>query len=143
MILYIDTTQNNLVEIGIKVKKKFIARKKFGSRLSQAEKLLPAIVQLLKDNKFKPKDIKSIEVINQGGSFTSLRIGVVTANALGYALGIPVSGSQKLKVKSHLSSAVPLSGTKGEKFLVVKPLYNREPEITARNLMVCKQQHIK
>jgi len=44
---------------------------------------------------------------------------VVTANALGYALGIPVKGGQKSEVKS-------------KKFSVVEPFYDREPEITAR-----------
>jgi len=44
---------------------------------------------------------------------------VITANALAYALGIPVSGSEKQKIKVG-------------KFNVVEPIYDREPEITKK-----------
>lgn len=119
MTLYINTTQNNSIEISLKDKNKLVAAKKFKSNRTQAEKLLPAIEKLLKANKFKLSDLESVEVENRGGSFTSLRIGVVTANALAYALGIAVLGSRKSKVKS-------------QKFSVVEPLYDREPEITKK-----------
>lgn len=119
MTLYIDTTQNNLIEFGLKQGKVFMAKKKFSCRRAQAEKLLSAIEKLLKANKLKLSGLDRVEVANQDGSFTSLRIGVVTANALAYALGIPVSGSQKSEVRSR-------------KFSVVEPVYGREPEITVK-----------
>jgi len=121
MTLYINTTQNNFMEIGIKDKNKLVAVKKFKSHRTRAEKLLPAIEKLLKANKLKLSNLGSIEVENRGGSFTSLRNGVVTANALAYALGIPVTGSKKLGVRSKRGS-----------FSVVEPLYDREPEITMK-----------
>lgn len=123
MILYIDTTQNNLIEIGLKDKNKFIVKKKFSSRRTQAEKLLPAIAKLLKDNQLKLSDLKSLEVANQGGSFTSLRIGVVTANALAYALAIPIRGDKDRakKVKNGKFSSN-----------VVGPEYGGEPKITVK-----------
>jgi len=120
MVLYINTTQNNLIEISLKDKSKLMAFKKFKSHRTQAEKLLPAIEKLLKAGKFKLSDIKKIEVANNGGSFTSLRIGVVTANALAYALGIFAVGEDGGKPKFN------------NKFSVVEPIYNREPEITAK-----------
>lgn len=120
MTLYIDTTQNNLIEISLKDKTgRVIAAKKFKSHRTQAEKLLPAVEKLLKANRLKLKDIKRIEAANNGGSFTSLRIGVVTANALGYALKVGVKGDKGTKAK-------------GVKFSVVEPLYDREPEITKK-----------
>jgi len=121
MILYINTTQNNLIEISLKEKNKLIAVKKFKSDRTQAEKLLPAIEKLLKINKLKLSDLKGVEVENRGGSFTSLRIGVITANSLAYALGISAIGAG-----SHKSEV------KNQKFSVVKPLYHREPEITKK-----------
>jgi len=123
MILYINTTQNNLIEIAVKNKGKFVCVKKFKSERTQAEKLLPAIEKLLKANKLKLKDLKGIEVENGGDSFTSLRIGVVTANALAYALGIAVAGSNG-KSKTIKSGKII--------FKVIEPIYNREPDITVK-----------
>ena len=114
MILYINTTQNNLIELGLKDGKAFIVKKKFSCQRAQAEKLLPAIEKMLKANKLKLSNLSGVAVENRGGSFTSLRVGVVTANALAYALGIPAAGSKK------------------GSFSVAEPLYDREPEITAK-----------
>ena len=124
MILYINTTANNLVEIGLKNESKFIIRKKFSSNHTQAEKLLPGIVKLLKGHKLKLSDIKGIEAANQGGSYTSLRIGVVTANALGYALKIPV--------RAENGEAKKVRGGKA-RFNLVKPAYGSDPEITVKS----------
>ncbi|MFA6306385.1 MAG: tRNA (adenosine(37)-N6)-threonylcarbamoyltransferase complex dimerization subunit type 1 TsaB [Patescibacteria group bacterium] len=119
MTLLIDTTQKDLIVIGLKDKDKLIAVKKFKSHRTQAEKLLPAIGRLLKANKLKLSDLKKIEVENRGGSFTSLRIGVVTANALAYALGIPISGGKQPEKRS-------------KKLAAAEPIYDREPEITKK-----------
>jgi tRNA A37 threonylcarbamoyladenosine modification protein TsaB len=119
MILYINTSKNNFVEIALKQGSKFVARKSFKSNRTQAERLLPEIDKLIKSHKTKLNNLRAIEAANTGGSFTSLRIGVVTANALGYALGIPVKSSAKL-------------GASGGKFSVLKPIYDREPEITKK-----------
>ena len=123
MILYINTAQNNFIEIGIKNKSKFVARKKIKSNRTQAEKLLPAIEKLLKANKLKLSGLGGIAVENNGGSFTSLRIGVVTANALGYALNLPVSGS---------GGKAKIVKTGQRNFKVIEPIYDKEPEITAK-----------
>jgi len=123
MILYIDTTVNDLITIGLKDKRKFIIKKKFKSKRTQAEKLLPAIDKLLKDRGVKLSGLESIEIVNQGGSFTSLRIGVVTANALAYALGIPVIGERgrAKKLKSGKMN-----------FTLVEPQYGGQPNITVK-----------
>ncbi|MDD4901301.1 MAG: tRNA (adenosine(37)-N6)-threonylcarbamoyltransferase complex dimerization subunit type 1 TsaB [Patescibacteria group bacterium] len=123
MLLYVDTTQNNLIAIGIKDKNKFIAKKEFASNHAQAEKLLPGIEKLLKAKGLKLHDLRGIRVANQGGSFTSLRIGVVTANALAYALGIPVRGE---------SGRTKTARAGKESLKIVEPLYGGEPRITKK-----------
>lgn len=107
-ILTIDTTQFEEAEIGLKTaegevleKKKFIA----GRKLS--EKLILEIDKLLKENKLKPQDLTAIEVSPGPGSFTGTRIGVAVANALGFALRVPVNGKE-----------------------MVTPIYNQPPKIT-------------
>ena len=120
MILSINTTLNNEIELTLKKDGKILACQKFSAPHQQSEKLLPGIDKLLKKNKVKLSDLTGIEVENRGGSFTSLRIGVVTANALGFALKIPVTPKgSKLKAQSS-------------KLSVVKPAYDREPNITLK-----------
>jgi tRNA threonylcarbamoyladenosine biosynthesis protein TsaB len=122
MILYINTTQNHVIEIAIKKGKNLLAKKKLSARYAQAEKLLPLINKILQENRLNLKNIKKIQVNNLNGSFTALRIGVVTANTLGYALGVPVEGEtkrEKLKIKN-------------KKFDVIKPIYSKEPNITVQ-----------
>ncbi len=121
MILHINTTKGDDIEIKIIDSGKELFKKKISAPYTQAEKLLPLIDKILKSNKLDLKDIKRVQVNNNGGSFTALRIGVVTANALGYALGVPVEGVKKdLKAKNR-------------KFSVVEPIYSKEPNITTRN----------
>ena len=126
MELYINTIKSNSEEIEIKLisNKKVKAQKLMKARGQQAEKLLPGIDQLLKEKNLNIKKIKRIKVVNRGGSFTSLRMGVVTANALGYALGIPVVEDKKdlVKLKNFLKNK--------ESFTIIKPNYNKEPNIT-------------
>lgn len=129
MILFIDTTQGDDIVIALKEGDRTAARKRIKARYAQAEKLLPEINKMLARSKLKIGDIKKIQVVNAGGSpdvaiktsFTALRIGVVAANALGFALGIPVEGNEKgrEKLKKGL-----------RKFSVVEPIYSKEPNIT-------------
>ncbi|MFH0923133.1 MAG: hypothetical protein V1825_00175 [Candidatus Falkowbacteria bacterium] len=123
MTLYINTTQSHNIEIAIKKGDKILAKKKFSAKFRQAEKLLPEIKKILDKSMLKLSDIGKIQVVNKGTdktSFTALRIGVVTANALGYALGVPVIGCR-------------MSDVGCRKFNIVKPIYCKEPNITAHN----------
>ena len=119
MILYINTIKDEADKIEIKVKKdgKTLTSKIEKARARQSEKLIPSIEKVLKNQKINIKDIKRIEVENYGGSFTALRIGVTTANALGYALNIPVVGTKESKLKKTI-------------FSVIEPIYNKNPDIT-------------
>jgi tRNA threonylcarbamoyl adenosine modification protein YeaZ len=124
MKLVIDTTQNDKIELALKDSDRVIAQMEIDAPRQQSEKLLPGVDKLLKKNKIRLSDLTGIEVENQGGSFTSLRIGVVTANALGYALGIPVVGIKKQESKKARKQTT--------EFDVVMPEYDREPNITAK-----------
>ncbi len=121
MDLYINTIKNNSQEVEVQLidNKKVRARKLIKAQYQQAEKLLPVIERLLKSQQVNPMKIKKILVVNKDGSFTALRIGVVTANALGYALGVPVTDKRLQKVARG-----------NGKFDIVKPVYCREPNIT-------------
>ena len=92
IVLFIDTTKDHSIEITVRDNFKIIASEKIFAPYAQAEKLLPLIDGIFKKNNLSFKDIKKIKVSNSGGSFTGLRIGVITANSLGYALGVRVEG---------------------------------------------------
>lgn len=118
MTLYINTAQNQEIILSLASREKTIAFKKIKVNRQQAEKLLPAIDELITKADKKIKSIKKIVVADQGGSFTSLRIGVLTANALAYALKVPVVGESGKKSQKKFSG-----------FTLVAPLYSAEPNI--------------
>lgn len=63
-----------------------------------AQSLAPAIKRLLELLGWRPKDIRLVAVVIGPGSFTGLRIGVMTAKAFAYAIGAHVSGVDTLAV---------------------------------------------
>ncbi len=119
MTLYINTASYEEIIIGLFAGTKTLALKKFKAPQQQAEKLLPAIASLLKSKRIKLSAIKKIIVANRGGSFTALRIGVITANALAYALQISVEAEFPSPKKTKKTST----------FAIVEPDYEREPNI--------------
>lgn len=128
MILCINTIQKDNIIIALKNSRGVAAQTKIKAKYKQAEKLLPLIDKLLKQNKLDIKDIKKIQVVNQGGAFTALRVGVVTANALGYALGVSVKSSEFPAVLREDFDEVKRS--RKFNFDIVKPIYSKEPNIT-------------
>ncbi|MBI4049621.1 MAG: hypothetical protein HY395_02275 [Candidatus Doudnabacteria bacterium] len=89
MTLFIDTTDNDLVTIGLINKK--IAKKTWQTKWL-SETLLPTIERFLKLQRVKFQGLKKIVVVVGPGFFSRIRTGVATANALGYALNIPIAG---------------------------------------------------
>ncbi len=71
---------------------KIVARDAFPSDRQSAETLAERICVFLYATHCQLQDLQKIVVHAGPGGFASLRIGVTTANALAYALGIPVVG---------------------------------------------------
>ncbi len=110
------------------------------ARFQQSEKLLPAIEKLLKKKKNSLKKIKGIIVVSGPGGFTSLRIGLATANTIGYAHKISVVGVKLPEgdnCNCRLQEGMIKEGIKllkkAKKFKVVMPFYGQEPNITITN----------
>lgn len=86
MKLYIDTSNSEKITI------RFDSDKVVeDARGEKAQKLLATINEGLKKRGKEISDIESIEVKEGPGSFTGLRVGISVANALGWALGVPVN----------------------------------------------------
>lgn len=117
MDLYIDTADKLKTCLELKKTGEVLASHTIQNNFDQAEKLLTGIDRLLLDNDLTKADLTKIYVNSQGDSFTALRIGVITANALAYALGIPVFNFDGQNIsKDNLNFVVPE--------------YSQEPSIT-------------
>lgn len=130
--LYIDTSQAAEIIIGLLLNGDFLVRKKIIAPRRQSEKLLPAIDKLFFSRDLSLHDLKRVIVVNRGDSFTSLRIGVLTANALAYALRIPVVDASLIEKAGQNKQSYKNLGLKsfsGQS--IVEPVYNREANIGA------------
>ncbi len=128
--LFIDTSQAAEITIGLRSADNFLVRKKISAPRRQSEKLLPAIDRLLVSQGLILTRLKKIIVVNQGDSFTALRIGVLTANALAYALNIPVVSANLILGGLNKAKAQTSSDSKSfSGYNIVAPIYNREANI--------------
>lgn len=96
MKLWLDTSHQQ--KIKIKLGKKSLSQTAVNGVSQQWLFLLD---KLLKQNRFSIKRIKEIEVNRGPGSFTGLRIGVSAANALGWALKIPVNQKKQIVLPQY------------------------------------------
>jgi tRNA threonylcarbamoyladenosine biosynthesis protein TsaB len=119
MILTIDTTGNKMIALGLKKNRRIIARENINIA-RHFEELLVIIDNFMNRERIEWKQIKKISVKNYGGSFSSLRIGIITANTLAYGLGIPVTGKIALKSNNEM------------KLDFVIPCYRQKPNITKK-----------
>ena len=135
MYLYLDTTERDSFQVALIDKGKVIRHKTILSVRAHSEKLLKTINALLQHHPYpsslhfggqaKRRGLQGIAVVKGPGSLTSLRIGVATANALSYALAIPVIG---VKPSCNLEQIEPLFIKK--KSGIVLPEYGQPPHIT-------------
>ena len=70
-------------------------------------RLMPAINQLMNDISMTPDQLDEIVVAKGPGSFTGVRIGLATAKAMAWSLGIPIKGVSSLEVLAYQGSFFP------------------------------------
>jgi len=89
MKLSINTSESDITIVSLAGK-----QRKFETKKHKSQKLLELIDQVLKEEKKSLKSLTEIEVNLGPGSFTGLRVGVSVANALAWALKIPINGKK-------------------------------------------------
>ncbi|MFH0988207.1 MAG: hypothetical protein V1763_02445 [Parcubacteria group bacterium] len=157
MFLLISTFTNT--HFSVAVGEKSIARFKIVKKeYSQSALLLKTIHQLLANQRINKSthstlstSLRAIFVVQGPGAFSALRIGIATANALAFALQIPVVGikleqewlalTEEERLEKVWSAAVKLldnlpaqagqtTGKPDNQF--VSPFYGMEPHITMK-----------
>lgn len=129
MFLYINTSSHEKIILALFDKSgKVLVMKKIKAVYQQSEKLLSEINKIIP----KIKDLKGIIVVIGPGGFTSLRIGIATANAMAWSLNIPILGVEN---KSGLGDKILIDKNfkkilNKRVFKQVLPKYGKEPNIT-------------
>ncbi len=135
MYLIISTDKNNLFSVA-RADKNGLKVVTINKPFKQTELLLRNIAKLV--------DIKKTKgiVVNQGpGEFSALRIGVATANALSFALAVPIIGvCLKKDTEWSEKDKIEYLWRQGENKLnknlktkkIILPYYDKEPNITIK-----------
>lgn len=92
MFLILDISEANKIIFHYLLDKKFVQR---GFAVDRRDSILIYLDKLLKELDVKLKNIEYLGVVVGSGGFTSTRLAVTVANALAYALKIPVVGVAK------------------------------------------------
>jgi tRNA threonylcarbamoyladenosine biosynthesis protein TsaB len=89
-----------------------------GERASRAVRILDDVHELLTEAEVEPESVDGLAVGTGPGSYTGLRMGLVTARALSFSLGAPVAGVSTLDaLAAGAHGAVPvIDGRRGEVF---------------------------
>lgn len=116
MTLYINTILENKFKVSLLSLNSEKSLTGYG-KIRSGGRLITLIDKLLFENKTKWSQISKIQVADFGGTFSSLRVGILCGNALAYAKGKEIvgdSGTESIKIKD---------------FELLSPIYSSEPNI--------------
>ena len=126
MLLLTIRTDKPEAEIGIYKDGEQVAYEVWPAHRELAETVHIKIKEILNKSSIDLKDIGGIVVYQGPGSFTGLRIGLSVANALAYALQIPVVGSTN---DDWIEQGIKKLGSNGNDRTVM-PLYGAPAHVT-------------
>lgn len=119
-------TDNPVSELYLYDSNKLLGEIKWEAHRTLAVTIHEKINELLTVQGLSLYSITRIGVYEGPGSFTGLRIGFSTANALGYSLGVPVvQATGDDWVQKCIDS-------EADQFIPASPKYGQEPHITAQ-----------
>jgi tRNA threonylcarbamoyladenosine biosynthesis protein TsaB len=128
MLLFLDTSDHNGLRFALVPPQGTAkATAEFRGALAYNEnyKTLELLQKFLRRSKVAPAKITKIVVCSGPGSFTGIRVGIALAQAMGFALNIPVAAIVKEKIPGNLELLWKL---KPSKKLTLN--YGQKPKIT-------------
>jgi tRNA threonylcarbamoyladenosine biosynthesis protein TsaB len=125
MILFLDTSDFN--DLRLAVVDRTVREQVRAVAYNENYKTAALLEQFLKRNKVKLGDVEKIVVCSGPGSFTGIRVGIALAQAIGFALSIPVIAIKKSAVPKDLQN---LKTLKNSKQIILH--YGAKPNITKK-----------
>jgi len=133
MILFINTSKTDLIQLKLISKNQVIGVLDSHKQFRQSELLLPMIDKLLTNNKVKLSQLKYLAVVTGPGAFSALRLGIATANAIAWALKLPIIEFDSTEIEmgdQELADFICQKAKLIKKFRPAIPQYGKEPNIT-------------
>jgi len=137
MILFINTSRTDLIEVKLIKDGKVIGRQENYEEYKQSELLLSMIDKLFQNLRSKIKNLEMVAVVVGPGAFSALRLGVTTANALAWSLEVSVievsaedAVSEEKLIKILTRKTEYLRSKANNQFKFAVPKYGNEPNIT-------------
>jgi tRNA threonylcarbamoyladenosine biosynthesis protein TsaB len=90
--LLILETSGRVGQVALAAGERLLRARPLDETRRHARDLAPAVVELLAGENWMPRDLNGAIVSRGPGSYTGLRVGIMAAKVLAYALGIPVIG---------------------------------------------------
>jgi tRNA threonylcarbamoyladenosine biosynthesis protein TsaB len=88
--LLIIETSGHVGHVALADSTSLLATRQLDETRRQARDLAPAVADLLTHVGWKPRDVSAVVVSRGPGSYTGLRVGIMSAKAFAYAVGCPV-----------------------------------------------------
>src|SRR4051794_20872764 len=90
--LLLIETSGRVGQVGLALGPRLLAERALDATRRHARDLAPAAAELLRGQGWRPRDLAAVLVSLGPGSYTGLRVGVMSAKALAYAIGCAVEG---------------------------------------------------
>ncbi len=107
-ILVLDTS-GRVGQVASAVGARILASRQLDEARRHARDLAPTVADLLKERNWRPGDLSAIIVSKGPGSYTGLRVGLMSAKALAYATGCALIGVETFAVIALQTPADALS----------------------------------
>src|SRR5260370_39658186 len=85
--LLILETSGRIGQVGLALGSRLLAWRRLDEARRHARDLAPSVADLLREQQWKPREVQAVVVSRGPGSYTGLRVGIMSAKTFAYATG--------------------------------------------------------